>query len=73
MTFNVGDRVVKNAETWEANDFDSWGRGEGIGIVVLPPFSLEHNAVDVRWPNGRCFERVEGLLPAPSNSGEEVG
>jgi hypothetical protein len=24
MKFNVGDKVVKNPDTWVANDFDSW-------------------------------------------------
>ena len=60
----VGDRVVKNPETWQANDFDAWGRGQGIGIVVEPPFLLDPSEVDVRWSGGRCFEAVAGLLPA---------
>jgi hypothetical protein len=64
MSFSVGDRVVKNPETWQPNDFDSWGRGEGIGEVVEPPFPLESDSVDVRWPAGRCFEEVDGLLPS---------
>jgi hypothetical protein len=64
MSFKVGDRVVKNPATWQANDFDSWGRGEGVGVVVEPPFYLEETAVDVRWPAGRCFELVAGLLSA---------
>jgi hypothetical protein len=54
----VGDKVVKNPETWIDNDFDSWGRGEGVGIVVESPFELEDDEVDVRWPNGRCFEMI---------------
>jgi hypothetical protein len=63
MTFSVGDRVVKDPAGWRPNDFDSWGRGEGIGEVVEPPFPLEPDSVDVRWPAGRCFEEVAGLLP----------
>ena len=62
--FQVGDCVRKNAERWVPNDFDSWGRGEGIGQVVEPPFELDDDMVDVRWPAGRCFERVDQLLPA---------
>jgi len=58
---NVGDEVVKNEETWIPNDFDSWGRGIGIGIVVEPPFPLD-DAVDVRWPDGRCFEEINQLI-----------
>lgn len=52
----VGDKVVKNEETWVENDFDSWGRGVGIGEVVEAPFDLENDSVDVRWEGGRCFE-----------------
>lgn len=66
-TFHVGDRVVKNAVTWQPNDFDSWGRGLGVGVVVEPPFELESDTVDVRWPGGRCFESTTGLLLAPKD------
>jgi hypothetical protein len=55
--FNIGDKVVKNEETWVKNEFDSWGRGEGIGEIVAPPFDLGLD-VDVRWPSGRCFEKT---------------
>lgn len=61
MVLNIGDEVVKNEETWEVNEFDQWGRGIGIGIVVESPFPLEEGVVDVRWPDGRCFENVEQL------------
>ncbi|MEM1038752.1 MAG: hypothetical protein AAGI12_04710 [Pseudomonadota bacterium] len=72
VEFKVGDRVVKNERAWEVNDFDGWGRGEGVGIIVEPPFSLEGSgAVDVRWPCGRCFERVSGLLPAGDDEGDD--
>lgn len=63
--FSIGDRVVKNPADWVPNDFDGWGRGEGVGIVVEPPFPLEPGCVDVRWPAGRCFEDTAGLAPAP--------
>ena len=32
------------------------GRGIGIGVVVEPPFVLDSDEVDVRWPGGQCFE-----------------
>jgi hypothetical protein len=35
---NIGDKVIKNPETWIVNEFDLWGRGIGIGIIVEPPF-----------------------------------
>lgn len=63
--FSIGDRVVKNPATWVANDFDTWGRGVGVGLVVEPPFPMLEHEVDVRWPHGRCFELVAQLLPAP--------
>jgi hypothetical protein len=59
--FNIGDKVVKNEETWEPNDFDGWGRGIGVGIIVEPPFEMDEGEVDVRWPNGRCFELTRQL------------
>jgi hypothetical protein len=62
MAFTIGDKVIKNPATWEPNDFDHWGRGIGIGIIVEPPFELERDCVDVRWPAGRCFENTQGLL-----------
>ena len=63
--FAVGDRVVRNPVTWRPNEFDSWGRGVGVGVVVEPPFPLEPDEADVMWPGGRCFERAAQLLPAP--------
>lgn len=63
--FRIGDRVVKNPTTWQVSEFDLWGRGMGVGVVVEPPFAVDDlDEVDVRWPSGRCFEKVIGLLPA---------
>ena len=62
-----GDRVVKDPATWRPNDFDAWGRGVGIGVVVEPPFRVDDiGEVDVRWPKGRCFEPIDGLLLVPA-------
>lgn len=72
--FRIGDRVIKNPATWRPSEFDGWGAGVGIGIIVEPPWDhddglfdvgTEHEAVDVRWPGGRAFARVVELLPAP--------
>ena len=64
--FKPGDRVKKNEDTWEPSDFDLWGRGVGIGIVVDPPFEMGSNDCDVRWKGGRCFENNNQLLPYES-------
>lgn len=63
MNFKVGDYVKKDPDKWIVNDFDSWGRGIGIGQVVEPPFPMEDDEVDIRWSGGRCFESTEQLLP----------
>lgn len=65
MTFKSGDRVVKNPETWTPSEFDGWGAGEGVGVVVEPPFILCVDQVDVVWPGGREFRMTAELLPAP--------
>lgn len=62
----IGDKVVKNTKTWIPNSFDSWKRGQGVGIIVTPPFVLENGYVDVRWPSGRCFESTKGLIVKPT-------
>ncbi len=64
MKIRIGDFVKKNPENWIKNDFDTWGRGIGVGVVVEPPFEMEDDEVDVRWPRGRCFENTSQLLPA---------
>ena len=60
--FKVGDKVIKNEETWEPNDLDNWGRGIGIGIIVEPPFEMDNGEVDVKWSNGKCFEFTNQLI-----------
>lgn len=62
MRPKVGDKVVKNKENWKPNPFDLWGRGEGKGLVVEPPYSLGTESIDVRWPGGRCFENLDQVI-----------
>ncbi|MFN8510741.1 MAG: hypothetical protein U0Z75_09360 [Deinococcaceae bacterium] len=68
MKLNIGDKVIKNEATWIPNNFDGWGRGIGVAIVVEPPFELDDDdeCVFVRWPAGRCFERIAGLIKVDS-------
>lgn len=72
--FRIGDRVVKNPAAWRPNALDAWGRGEGVGVVVEPPFAIDDlELVDVRWPAGRCMEAIEGLQLASSDRSTAAG
>ena len=59
VKFEIGDSVSKNALTWIPNEFDSWGRGVGIGKVVEV---IEEDLVDIRWPGGRCYENTSQII-----------
>lgn len=59
--FRVGDKVIKNPQTWTPSDFDQWDAGVGIGEVVAIE---DAETVDVRWPTGRMYCPVRELLPA---------
>lgn len=61
MHLTIGDRVVKNPDRWIASDFDAWGAGIGVGVIV----EADAEFVDVRWPAGRCFQRRSELLLSP--------
>ena len=52
----AGDKVGKNEANWIPNDFDSWGRGEGIGEIVEVLDDGNGEFYDVRWSGGRCWE-----------------
>jgi hypothetical protein len=65
-TLKPGDRVVKNPATWTPSEFDAWGAGEGVGVVVD---RLDDATLDVRWPAGRAYQRADELLPAPAIDG----
>lgn len=60
--FAVGSLVKKNIETWTPSEFDEWGAGEGVGMIVDPPFDLGDDMVDVVWPNGREFRLTNELV-----------
>lgn len=72
-SFRPGDRVEKNPATWRPNTLDAWGRGEGVGVVVEPPFEIDDlELVDVRWPAGRCMEAIEGLQLASDDGSTDA-
>lgn len=54
--FNIGDKVVKG-KGYIPNEFDSWGRGFGIGEVV----AVEPD-IDVMWTTGRCYEDADQIM-----------
>ena len=61
--FQPGDRVIKNPATWRGSEFDTWGAGVGVGVVVEPPFDVSDlGEVDVKWPAGRAFQHESELL-----------
>jgi hypothetical protein len=63
MKLNIGDKVIKNTITWKKNEFDAWGRGKGVGLIVASPFAIDDlDMVDVCWPAGRCFEKTDQLI-----------
>ncbi|MCK9458170.1 MAG: hypothetical protein M0R80_00640 [Proteobacteria bacterium] len=55
----VGDFVVRNASNWTPSDFDAWGAGEGVGIILE---IIDSETIDVRWPGGRCYQRPDELI-----------
>lgn len=58
-----GDRVVKNRANWIPSEFDAWGAGDGVGVVVANVHGREiAGEVDVRWPTGRAMQRPEELI-----------
>jgi CheY-like chemotaxis protein len=61
--FVAGDSVIKNPAGWIASASDTWGAGTGVGIVgeLLTEFD-DGDTVDVRWPNGRAFQRLKELF-----------
>ena len=67
--FAVGDRVVKDPAGWIPTDFDAWGAGEGIGVVVEVDPALY--LADVRWPAGQAWQAFAELLPVPPATPEE--
>ena len=58
----IGTLVVKNPETWRTKpEIEQW-RGDGVGLVVKPPFHLGPGHADVHWVGGRYFEEVGQLV-----------
>ena len=64
--FKIGDKVIKNLNTWIINEFDGWGRGLSEGIIV-DVFKDSEQYVDVRWPAGRCYENLRELIKIKNN------
>lgn len=59
--FQLGDLVVKDPAGWVSSDFDKWGAGEGVGVVVPSPFGDIAGEVDVVWPAGRATQSIRSI------------
>lgn len=60
--YKAGDKVIKNPTNWEPNEFDGWGRGVGVGEVVEVIDDGDGPFLDVRWPNGKCWEKLNQVM-----------
>ena len=67
-TYKVGDKIVKNSNSWKVTEFDSWGRGVGIGTVIE---IIDTDTVDVRWSGGICYEHIDQIKKYIPNKGKE--
>lgn len=62
--FKVGDKVIPNHDKWIGSEFDQYIFSDEkypIGTIVEPPFEVDQEIVDVRWPNGRYFQNIKEL------------
>lgn len=58
----IGDKVIKNPQTWVASEFDVWGSGEGVGEIIGFDGPVDDLFIDVRWEGGCSFHMPEELL-----------
>ena len=59
----LNTKVERHPDNWVPNSYDDKGRGQGIGVVCLPPFQLAENEVNVHWGNGvKCFENLDEII-----------
>jgi hypothetical protein len=65
-----GDYVVKIPAVWPPNEFDAWGCGEGVGLVLPDQPDADIGLVDVQWAGGRATHRVEELRKVKTNLGQ---
>lgn len=63
--FKIGDKVLKNHDTWTPSDFDRWDAGVGEGVIVDMP---DEETADVRWPTGREYRAIKELLTKPTHN-----
>lgn len=61
ILYSTGTRVVKEERFWIESEFDFWGAGLGVGIIVNDEESLGGSYVDVKWPNGKAYQNINEL------------
>lgn len=57
----VGDKVVRNPQTWNPSEFDKWISPTDVGTIVELMDDGIH--ADIRWPAGKEWRALEQLLP----------
>lgn len=57
----IGDLVLANWANWSPSEFDEWGAGWGVGVVVGLD-GLDFGMVDVRWLGGREYRSTRELI-----------
>lgn len=58
--FEIGEKVIKDEKNWISNEFDSWGRGVGVGVIDSYSNNIEE--IYVKWINGRSLEKLDQIV-----------
>lgn len=68
--YRIGDKVKKNPEKWIVSDYDTLGRGRGIGTVAAIAWDGDGRPyVDVDWNSGFAMHYCEEIIYTEENNG----